>query len=93
MNFVMEFLNFRIEYSTHYEYMIWCDADSHVFKWETDFNDLKPFSHPDHTPAQICIPWYISHSTSQSTTYSLQKMKHIGQECMETVTSIILFPS
>lgn len=46
----------------HYEYMIWYDADSHVFKWETDCNDLKPFSNPDHTPAQICIPWYISHT-------------------------------
>lgn len=59
MNFVMEFSNFRIEYMVHYEYMIWYDADSHVFKWEMNCINLKPFSHPDHRPAQICILWYI----------------------------------
>lgn len=57
--FWMTFWNFKKEYVMDYEYLIWYDADNHVFKWETNCIDLKPFGHPDHTPAQICISWYI----------------------------------
>lgn len=39
------------------------NVDSPVFKWEMDFIDLEPFSHPDHTKHKSAFPDSHSHTT------------------------------